>query len=137
MAVGEGKGKAAAVDAANAAVSNPLFDAPLDGAATILLNVRGGKDLALEHVHEIANIVRQSSRHDANILLGVVQDRRLKKRVKVTLIATGLTESRNRKAGPEASEHRADDATGDAGFAGLLATNGHATPDAIETRRLL
>ena len=54
MAIGQGKGKWAAIEAAHMALANPLFDAPLDGASSILFNVRGGKDLSLGQVHEVA-----------------------------------------------------------------------------------
>ena len=90
MAMGEGRGRSAADDAARAALSNPLFDAPLDGAGGILLNVTGGEDLTLGQVHETADLVRKASGSNAGVLLGVVQDRGMKRRVKVTLVATGL-----------------------------------------------
>ena len=90
MALGEGRGRSAADEAARAALSNPLFDAPLDGARGILLNVTGGEDLTLGQVHETAELVRKASGSDAGVLLGVVQDGRMKRRVKITLVATGL-----------------------------------------------
>lgn len=90
MALGEGRGRSAADDAARAALSNPLFDAPLDGASGLLLNVTGGEDLTLGQVHETAELVRQASGSDAGVLLGVVQDRGMRRRVRVTLVATGL-----------------------------------------------
>ena len=90
MAVAEAKGKGAAIEAASAALSNPLFDAPVEGASGILLNVRGGKDLTLAQVHDVAAIVRRAANPGCNIIFGVVQDNRLKKRVRVTLVATGV-----------------------------------------------
>ena len=90
MALGEGRGRSATCDAARAALSNPLFDAPLNGARGILLNVTGGEDLTLGQVNETAELVRKASGSDAGVLLGVVQDRRMRRRVKVTLVATGL-----------------------------------------------
>ena len=90
MALGEGRGRSAACDAAHAALSNPLFDAPLNGARGILLNVTGGQDLTLGQVHETAELVRKASGSDAGVLLGVVQDGRMRRRVKITLVATGL-----------------------------------------------
>ena len=91
MAIGEGKGKSAATDAAEAALANPLFDAPIQGARGVLLNVKGGNDLALGQVHEVAGIVERASSANANVIFGVVQDPRWSKRVSVTLVATGLT----------------------------------------------
>ena len=90
MAVGSGKGKLAAMDAATSALSNPLFDAPLDGATGVLFNVKGGKDLTLGQVHEVADVIRASSRSQPKVVFGVVQDRKLKNQVSITLVATGI-----------------------------------------------
>ncbi len=90
MSMGEGKGRSASRDAAETALSNPLFDAPLEGATGILLNVKGGNDLSLGQVHEAAEIVRGATRSDANVVFGVVQQRGLNGRVSLTLIATGI-----------------------------------------------
>ena len=108
MALGEGRGRSATFDAARAALSNPLFDAPLNGAGGILLNVTGGEDLTLGQVNETADLVRQASGSDAGVLLGVVQDRRMKRRVKITLVATGLQPVWNDEAWPGGGREAAD-----------------------------
>lgn len=129
MSIGEGKGRSASRDAAETALSNPLFDAPLEGATGILLNVKGGNDLSLGQVHEAAEIVRGATRSDANVVLGVVQQRNLNGRVSLTLIATGI---------PKRAEmdHVAEDAVSievDKGpeqlvLAQSAGTNGHRSP---------
>ena len=90
MAMGEGKGSSAAAEAVGAALSNPLFDAPLEGARGILFNIKGGKDLTLGQVHEVAGVIRDASRSQAQVIFGVVRDTRWKKRVSITLVATGV-----------------------------------------------
>ena len=90
MAVGEGRGPSAAVEAARNAVSDPLLGAPLRGATGILFNVRGGKDLTLGQVHRVAELVESASGPQANVIFGVVQDKSMKGRVSVTLVATGV-----------------------------------------------
>ena len=91
MAVGEGKGRWAAIEAAHMALANPLFDAPLEGAAGILFNIKGGRDLTLSQVHEVAEIIRKAAgSSEANVIFGVVQERKMKKRVCLTVVATGL-----------------------------------------------
>ena len=102
MAIGEGKGNSAAADAVKATLSNPLFDAPLEGATGILFNVRGGKDLTLGQVHEVAGIIKDASRHQAHVIFGVVHDKKWHKRVSITLVATGVVAER--KAAVEAAE---------------------------------
>ena len=92
MAMGEAKGDKAGIEAARKALANPLFETPIQGAQGILLNVRGSKNLTIGQVHEIADILRQSGNHEANIIFGIVQERRLRDRdkVEVTLVATGF-----------------------------------------------
>ena len=90
MAMGKGEGREAAAEAAKSALSNPLFDAPLEGASGVLFNVVGGPDLTLGQVHEVSEIIQRAANPDANVIFGVVQDKRMKKSVSVTLIATGI-----------------------------------------------
>ena len=90
MAVGGGEGRDAATKAAKSALSNPLFDAPLEGASGVLFNVTGGPGLTLGQVHEMSEIIRRAASPGANVIFGVVQDKRMKKSVSVTLIATGI-----------------------------------------------
>ena len=90
MALGEGKGRTASTDAVKAALANPLFTAPIEGAQGILFNVRGGRDLSIGQVHEIAGMIEGASKSQAQVVFGVVQDPRWNKRVRVTLVATGI-----------------------------------------------
>lgn len=90
MALGEGKGRTASTDAVKAALANPLFTAPIEGAQGILFNVRGGRDLSIGQVHEIAGMIEGAGKSQAQVVFGVVQDPRWNKRVRVTLVATGI-----------------------------------------------
>ena len=113
MAVGTGRGNMAAAEATELALSNPLFDAPIDGAQGIILNVTGGADLTLAQVHQAADLVRNASRSEADLLLGVVQDRKMEQRVRITLVATGLRPGLGSdNAFQEESDAAADPGTG-------------------------
>ena len=90
MALGVGEGRDAATQATRSALENPLFDAPLEGATGVLFNVMGGPDLTLGQVHEVADIIKSAASPDANVVFGVVQDRRMKRTVHVTLVGTGV-----------------------------------------------
>ncbi|MYB48811.1 MAG: cell division protein FtsZ [Dehalococcoidia bacterium] len=90
MALGEGKGRTASTDAVKAALANPLFTTPIEGAQGILFNVRGGRDLSIGQVQEIAGMIEGASKSQAQVVFGVVQDPRWNKRVRVTLVATGI-----------------------------------------------
>ena len=127
MALGEGKGRTASTDAVKAALANPLFTAPIEGAQGILFNVRGGRDLSIGQVHEIAGMIESASKSQAQVVFGVVQDPRWNKRVRVTLVATGIP-SREAESKTEANEKVAD-------FEGASARNGTRGP--FDTRRSL
>ena len=71
MALGEGKGRTAAAEAVDAALANPLFTAPIEGAQGILFNVRGGRDLSIGQVHEIAGMVEGAAKTQAQVVFGV------------------------------------------------------------------
>ncbi|MDP6455332.1 MAG: cell division protein FtsZ [SAR202 cluster bacterium] len=106
MAMGEGKGRDGAIQAAESALSNPLFGGSMDGAKGILFNVMGGSDLTLGQVHEVADLIRQASNPGANVIFGLVQDKRMKKRVSITLVATGISREDEKQA---ESARNADD----------------------------
>ena len=103
MAMGAGRGNDAAAQAAQAALSNPLFDTPLEGAKGILLNIMGGPDLTLGEVHRVAEIIKDAASADANVIFGVVQDKRMKRRVSLTLVGTGIQRP-NIQSSPEVGD---------------------------------
>ncbi len=90
MAMGTGQGNEAAAQAAQAALSNPLFDMPLEGAKGVLLNIVGGPDITLGEVHQVAEIIKDAASADANVIFGVVQDKAMKRKVSLTLVGTGI-----------------------------------------------
>ena len=137
MAIGEGKGKWAAIEAAHMALSNPLFGARLQGAADILFNVSGGNDLTLGQVHEVSEIIRKAGGDEANVIFGVVQHRKLRNRVSITLVATGLTGEREEghEPGPQVREPDLIDSSL-LEPVGPRSVNGSPLPDAAGNRKL-
>ena len=123
-----------AVDAARNAVSDPLLGAPLRGATGILFNVRGGKDLTLGQVHRVAELVESASGPQANVIFGVVQDRTMKGRVSVTLVATGV--QTGAEYGPVGADGPDGETTGDGivALADPVRSNGFSHSAIPETR---
>ena len=110
----------------------------MQGASGVLFNVTGGKDLTLAQVHDVADIIRETARPDANIIFGVVQDKRMKKRVSITLVATGVESARSYDV--ESTMDATEDDLGAASVEELLDSaliNGHATAAVGETRKLI
>jgi cell division protein FtsZ len=95
---GIASGENRAIKAAQNAISSPLIDTSIEGARGILLNVSGGPDLKLFEVNEAAEIIRNASSSDANIIFGAVIDEEMDDKIKVTIIATGFEDKAARKA---------------------------------------
>jgi cell division protein FtsZ len=90
MAVGHGNGESRASDAAQSAVRSPLLDMTIDGARGVLFNVTGGPDLSLFEVNEAAEIIRNMTDPNVNMIFGAVIDQAMKDEVRITVIATGF-----------------------------------------------
>lgn len=91
MGTGEAEGERRALDAAEAAISNPLLDdVSLQGARGILINITGGYDMTLYEVDEAANRIREEVDPEANIIFGSTFDDRLNGKLRVSVVATGI-----------------------------------------------
>jgi len=96
MGTGIGVGENRAKDAAYAAISSPLLeDVSIEGARGVLINITGGPDMTLYEVNEASTLVQEVAHEDANIIFGAVIDEHAPPgEVRVTVIATGLGDSR-------------------------------------------
>ena len=92
MGIGRGKGENKTIDAVRQAVQSPLLETTIEGATGILLNVKGGLDLAIDEVNEAAELVREVVDPGCNIIFGSGIDETLSEEVEITVIATGFNE---------------------------------------------
>ena len=92
IGIGLGVGENRAIEAAKQAVSSPLLETSIDGATDAIINVTGGTSLTLFEAEDAAEVVRQSSNRDINIIFGAVINENLNDEVIVTVIATGFDE---------------------------------------------
>jgi cell division protein FtsZ len=91
MGTGEAEGPRRAIDAAEAAISNPLLDeVSLKGARAMLINITAGMDIALFEVDEAVNRVRNEVDPDANVIFGSTFDPTMEGRLRVSVVATGI-----------------------------------------------
>lgn len=99
MGTGEAEGENRALEAAEAAISNPLLDeVSMKGAQGVLINITGGMDLTLFEVDEAANRIRGEVDPEANILVGSALDSSLDGKMRVSVVATGIEASSMPKA---------------------------------------
>ena len=91
MGTGEADGERRALDAAEAAISNPLLDdTSMKGANGVLINITGGPDMTLFEVDEAANRIRAEVDQDAYIIFGSTFDEDLSGKMRVSVVATGI-----------------------------------------------
>jgi cell division protein FtsZ len=91
MGTGEAEGERRAIDAAEAAISNPLLeDVSMKGARGVLINITGGSDMTLFEVDEAANRIREELDPDANIIFGSTFDEKLAGKMRISVVATGI-----------------------------------------------
>jgi cell division protein FtsZ len=98
MGTGEASGEQRAIVASEEAIVNPLLDdITLKGARSLLLSITGGRDLTLWEVDEAANRVRQEVDPDANIIVGATFDEALGDKVRVSIVASGMSRSQQQQ----------------------------------------
>ncbi|MFN3481110.1 MAG: cell division protein FtsZ [Thermodesulfovibrionales bacterium] len=105
MGIGTGKGEGGAVEAAKKAITNPLLeDSSIEGAKGILINITGGIDLSLSDVQDAASIIYDSAHDGANIIFGAVINPDIEDEVRITVIATGFEEKKEKVELPKVNK---------------------------------
>jgi len=101
MGTGEAEGERRALDAAEAAISNPLLDdSSMAGASSVLINITGGSDMTLFEVDEAANRIRSEVDEDAYIIFGSTFDDAMEGSTRVSVVATGIAAERSVRPAP-------------------------------------
>lgn len=91
MGTGEATGDKRAVQAAEAAINNPLLDdVSMKGAQGVIINVTGGYDMSLFEVDEACNRIRDEVDPNANIIFGATFDDSMDGYMRVSIVATGI-----------------------------------------------
>jgi cell division protein FtsZ len=91
MGRGEASGEKRVLNAAVAAISNPLIEDPsIKRASGLIISISGGRDLTLFEVDEAATRIREQADPDANIIVGATFDESLEGIVRVSVVATGI-----------------------------------------------
>ncbi len=92
MGTGEGSGEDRAETAAREAISNPLLDnVTLSGAQGLLISIVGGSDLTLFEVDTAASLIRKEVAAEANIIVGATTDADIGDKIRVSIVASGMS----------------------------------------------
>ena len=115
MGVGVADGENRSVQAAQAAINNPMLEnRHIDGARYILVNITSAEDLSMTEVEEIVNNIRSSANPMHQLFWGQSLDPSMENKVAVTVIATGFENSNEDENGSE-SKSPIDDTVVDYG----------------------
>ncbi|MFA6055686.1 MAG: cell division protein FtsZ, partial [Thermodesulfovibrionales bacterium] len=91
-----------ALDAAKKAISNPLIEeSSIEGAKGILVNITGGLELALNDVQDAVSYVYDSAHEEVHLIFGAVIDPDIADEVRVTVIATGFSDQKEKVELPQ------------------------------------
>ena len=94
-----------AVEAARRAISSPLLeDVNLHGAKGLLVNITAGPDMAIGEFEAVGNAIHEYAAPDANVVIGTAFDPDIDGNLRVTMVATGLQDSRLKVVGAPPKE---------------------------------
>ncbi len=108
MGSGVARGDDRAQAAAQSAVNNPLLDeVNLHGANGVLVNITAGPNFTMREFDEVGSTIEAFASEDATVVVGTVLDPNMGDEVRVTVVATGLNQSRVKAARPVLVEQAA------------------------------
>ncbi|KAH1197313.1 Cell division protein FtsZ 1, chloroplastic [Glycine soja] len=93
LGVGVSSSKNRAEEAAEQATLAPLIGSSIQSATGVVYNITGGRDITLQEVNRVSQVVTSLADPSANIIFGAVVDDRYNGEIHVTIIATGFSQS--------------------------------------------
>ncbi len=90
IGIGMAEGDNKAQEAAQKAITSPLLEAQIKGAANAIVNVTGGTSMSLYDSNEAVEYIRQAAGNDVDIIFGVAINEQIGDAIIVTVIATGF-----------------------------------------------
>ncbi|MGG5306215.1 cell division protein FtsZ [Enterococcus pernyi] len=97
MGIGVASGEERVIEATKKAISSPLLETSIDGAEQVLLNITGGLDMTLFEAQDASDIVANAATGDVNIILGTSINEEMGDEIRVTVIATGIDETKKER----------------------------------------
>lgn len=102
MGIGIGSGEERVVEAARKAIYSPLLETTIDGASDVIINITGSEDMTLIETEQASEIISQAAGQGVNIWLGTSVDSSMKDEIRVTVVATGLRQDKQRRSSQSA-----------------------------------
>jgi len=94
------RGESRATEAAQSAISSPLLeDVDLHGARGMLVNITASKEMTIGEYEAVGTAVTEYAANDASVVIGTALDAGMQDELRVTMVATGLTDPKAARAG--------------------------------------
>lgn len=77
-------------EAVRGALTNPLLDITYKGASGALIHIEGGPDMTLDEVNRAGELITESLDEDANVIWGARVSERMKGKITIMTIMTGV-----------------------------------------------
>ncbi len=97
MGVGVATGRDKAEQAARMAITSPLIETSMDNARGVIISIIGSEDIGLEEVEEASTLISEMAHPDATIIWGAQLDENLEDTIRVTVVATGLGDTKKKE----------------------------------------
>jgi cell division protein FtsZ len=92
MGIGIGQGPNRAIDAANAAITSPLLESPIQNAKRVVFNICGSSNLRLSEINAASEVIYKNCDPNANIIFGALIDPTMNDTVSITVLACDFDE---------------------------------------------
>jgi cell division protein FtsZ len=92
MGIGMGQGPNRALDAANAAITSPLLESPIQNAKRVVFNICGSTNLRLSEINAASEVIYRNCDPNANIIFGALVDPSMNDSVSITVLACDFEE---------------------------------------------
>ena len=102
IGIGTATGDDKCAEAMRIAISSPLLETTIDGASHVLVNISG--DVSLIEANEAVEYVREKADPDANIIFGTAYRESAEDQVTITVIATGVKTTGEKKVEKKAEK---------------------------------
>jgi len=98
MGTGIASGENKAIEAAQMAINSPLLeDISIDQAKGVLINITGSTKMSMDEISEASTFIKDEVHADAEIIWGMVFDETMGDEIRITVIATGIGDKKERK----------------------------------------
>ncbi len=98
MGTGIASGDNKAIEASQMAINSPLLeDISIDQAKGVLINITGSTKMSMDEISEASTFIKDEVHASAEIIWGMVFDETMGDEIRITVIATGIGDKKERK----------------------------------------